>query len=664
MTMSGSAGDEGALAGRRARFDRWRRDRPFLGGALLILASLVIAWIPINIAPDTILIGETLSPIGLLFAALVFLCGIFALTRPGLADIFGIFGIVFSIFSLYGALGGLGIGLALGLVGGNLCYAWEAEESDERGGSGGNETTTETDGEDSGFVFDDSDDSDGGLFGTRSIHPGAHETGKSSRLTSGGAGGRTASIALILVTTLVLGAFVGPFVAAAAGPFPDQSQIDGTVVVADQFSGQGYNHENVTTDTSNRDGVPAARQSFSSAQIQGMTIYKNFRTGQQTPYSIVISGSSSSAPNGLSLTASEFYASQLSFAGVVPLARNKWSTCPGEDFLLSNGDIIRPPIAGQDVTTNTHQLSAETVTIQNLNLTVQQRPTSTSVTGTPECTTEPVETVLDLFSANALNLLVEEGRLDPNVTSGSGVSDLSAPSEVEQGETFNVSATVTNTGYLEDTMTVQYGFGDGTVAEKNVTLAPNESTTVTFADAESSNTTPGTYDYAVAAGNGSATGTIDVTAPATNQTASNNESNVTSTNTTPTNTTASTDETPSASSANTIVGSENATTEATDTSTDTTSTVDERTQTTETTSTDDDTTTETTEANTTSSTTETSAEPSKTTQTPSSSTAPGASDNETSSTNTTATTTPIATDSVGTNSTSTADGQSSFAGFP
>lgn len=649
MTTSGSAGDGGAFAERRARFNRWRSGRPFLGGALLILASFVIAWIPINIAPDTILLGKALSPIGLLFAALVFLCGIFALTRPGLADIFGIFGIVFSIFSLYGALGGFGIGLVLGLIGGNLCYAWQAEDEGGSGGSNGDATN------DDGFVYEDgtddsgSGDSDsGGLFGTRSVRKNASSV-RSAPSTAMGAGGRTASVTLMVVAIVVLSAFAYPLVAAAAGPFPEQSQIDGTVVVADQFSGQGYNHENVSVDTSNRDSVPAARQTFSSAQIDGMTIYKNFQAGGQAG-SIVIKGSSSSAPNGLALTSSEFYASQMSLAGVVPVARNKWSTCPGEDFLLSNGDIGNPPIEAQDVTTNTHQLAANTVTIQDLNLTVQQRAKSTSVTGTPECTTDPVETVLDVFTANALALLAEDGRLNSSAITGSGVSALDAPSEVEQGEPFNVSTTVTNTGYVTDTTTVEYRFADTVVQTKNVTLEPDESATVSFRDTESSNQSGGSYELGVSTENGSATDTITVNEPVEpNETAASNETNASATSANATSTNA------TGSAENGTTGT-NETTSPTATASGSTTTAETTTQ-----STSEETTTNTTStasADATSTASESSTTDSETTTVPESSTNAGSSETSESVTSTTTT----ATDATDTSTQSTS--QSSLAGLP
>jgi uncharacterized membrane protein len=527
MTQSESAGSDGALGKRRERFNRWRRGRPFAGGALLILASFVIAWIPIHIAPDTILIGAAISPtLGLLFAALVFLCGVFALTRPGHADIFGIFGGLFSLFSLYGALGGLFVGLVLGLIGANLCYAWKDEDEEESDdGSGGTDTTDE--GSDFDFGEDSSEEDSGGLLGSRSVGRAADSSG--SQTKASGAGGRTASIALLVVTIVGLSVFAQPFLGAAAQPYPEQTRIDGTIVIAQQFSGQRFSHANVTTDTSNLESVSAARLSFSSANIQGLTMYKNFRSGPQTPFHLTIKGSSASAPKGLSLTVSEFYATELSLAGVVPLARNKWTTCPGQDFLLRVGDLgplPGPPIDGRGVTTNTHRLRAPSITIKNLNLTVGRGVKSTSVTGTPECTRNPIEPVLGLFRASALELLAEEGQLPRTVLTNGTITGLSAPAEVNQSETFNVNATITNTGYINDTKTVEYRFSNETRLTRNVTLERNGSTTISFTD--TANVSEGTYSYGIFTQNGSATGSITVV----NQTNSGNVSTTTANNTT------------------------------------------------------------------------------------------------------------------------------------
>lgn len=112
-------------------FHTWRRERPFWGGLLLILASFLIGWIPIQFTFELLLIGGGYTVIGLVFAVLVFLSGVFALLRPDLARIVGISGIVFSLLSLIGALGGLVVGLLLGVIGGNLCLAWEPPEGTE-----------------------------------------------------------------------------------------------------------------------------------------------------------------------------------------------------------------------------------------------------------------------------------------------------------------------------------------------------------------------------------------------------------------------------------------------------------------------------------------------------------------------------------------------------
>lgn len=97
---------------------------------LLILASLVIAWVPAQFAFELMFIGGTYTVIGLVFALLVFLSGAFALAHPELSRTFGIAGVAFSILSLVGALGGLLVGMILGIVGGNLCVAWKPDEDE------------------------------------------------------------------------------------------------------------------------------------------------------------------------------------------------------------------------------------------------------------------------------------------------------------------------------------------------------------------------------------------------------------------------------------------------------------------------------------------------------------------------------------------------------
>lgn len=128
-------------------FRDWRAARPFWGGLLLIVASLLIAWVPLQFAFELMLIGGAFTVIGLVFALLVFLSGVAAILKPDLATLAGIAGIGFSILSLVGALGGLLIGALLGLAGGSLCIAWEAPDAADRRDEPA-ETTTSTTGAD------------------------------------------------------------------------------------------------------------------------------------------------------------------------------------------------------------------------------------------------------------------------------------------------------------------------------------------------------------------------------------------------------------------------------------------------------------------------------------------------------------------------------------
>ena len=113
------------LDDRLAKFNEWKEPRPFWGGVLLMLAGLIIGWVPIQFATELAVIGGAFTVIGLVFAVMVFLTGAFVLARPGMSTIFGVLGIALSILSLVGALGGLFVGMLIGIAGGNLCIAWQ-----------------------------------------------------------------------------------------------------------------------------------------------------------------------------------------------------------------------------------------------------------------------------------------------------------------------------------------------------------------------------------------------------------------------------------------------------------------------------------------------------------------------------------------------------------
>lgn len=119
----------------------WRAERPFLGAMLLIVAGVIVGYVPIRFTQELILISGAFSAIGLAFAVLIFLTGVAALLRPGRSTILGIIGVVFSILSVVGTLGGLLVGLFIGIVGGNLLIAWKPPDSQDDQGAHATDVT-------------------------------------------------------------------------------------------------------------------------------------------------------------------------------------------------------------------------------------------------------------------------------------------------------------------------------------------------------------------------------------------------------------------------------------------------------------------------------------------------------------------------------------------
>lgn len=130
----------------------WRAERPFLGAVLLLVAGVIVGYVPLQFTMELLLVGGAFTAIGLVFAVLLFLTGVFALVRPDLSTILGIAGVAFSILSVVGGLGGLLIGLLIGIVGSNLLIAWQPPGTREESitppagaGTGTAPATTETD---------------------------------------------------------------------------------------------------------------------------------------------------------------------------------------------------------------------------------------------------------------------------------------------------------------------------------------------------------------------------------------------------------------------------------------------------------------------------------------------------------------------------------------
>ncbi|WP_136716114.1 DUF6114 domain-containing protein [Halorientalis salina] len=117
----------------RPGFAGWRARRPFAGSVMLMLAGLIILAIPLRL--QFIFPGPSKAALGIVFGAMVIACGVFALLKPGLSTLIGVTGIAMSILSLVGAFGGLVVGMLVGIVGGNLCIAWQHPARDEEAAS-------------------------------------------------------------------------------------------------------------------------------------------------------------------------------------------------------------------------------------------------------------------------------------------------------------------------------------------------------------------------------------------------------------------------------------------------------------------------------------------------------------------------------------------------
>ena len=88
------------------------------------------------------------------------------------------------------------------------------------------------------------------------------------------------------------------------------------------------------------------------------------------------------------------------------------------------------------------------------------------------------------------------------------VTSLDAPAEVVEDSEITVNATVENTGNEETTQTVEFQFAGTALLTQDVTLAPNESTQVTFEPTVAAD--PGTYEHGVFTNDDSLTANITV----------------------------------------------------------------------------------------------------------------------------------------------------------
>jgi hypothetical protein len=107
---------------------RWRRSRPFWGGAWSILGGLVILAMPAMSIRLLIASGTTVL-VGIVNGVLIIIFGLFLWFAPSLRQIIGVLIVVLGVASLVTAdLGGFLIGMLLAMVGGALGFAWVPTE--------------------------------------------------------------------------------------------------------------------------------------------------------------------------------------------------------------------------------------------------------------------------------------------------------------------------------------------------------------------------------------------------------------------------------------------------------------------------------------------------------------------------------------------------------
>lgn len=108
----------------RARFRRWRRSRPWLGGLLTVVGGLVILAYPLAPLPILLRMGMT-AIIGVVLGLVLVAGGLSFWLAPRQRVPVAIVTAVCSVASLVASnLGGFVIGMMAGIIGSCLAYGW------------------------------------------------------------------------------------------------------------------------------------------------------------------------------------------------------------------------------------------------------------------------------------------------------------------------------------------------------------------------------------------------------------------------------------------------------------------------------------------------------------------------------------------------------------
>ncbi|MGW2963070.1 DUF6114 domain-containing protein [Streptomyces sp. NPDC001220] len=109
---------------RTERFRRWRGQRPFAGGVLLVLAGAEILVTMKAPLPVILHIGMQ-GLAGYLLPTLMVVCGLLIVFNPAQRLFYSILGILLSLGTwLTSNLGGFMVGLLLGAVGSCITFGW------------------------------------------------------------------------------------------------------------------------------------------------------------------------------------------------------------------------------------------------------------------------------------------------------------------------------------------------------------------------------------------------------------------------------------------------------------------------------------------------------------------------------------------------------------
>ena len=353
-------------------FTEWRRTRPFAGAVLLILGGMIVGYVPMQLLVDVTLLSGSFSFIGLVFAILISLSGVFVLLRPEHSTFFGVAGVLLSTASILVALGGLFVGMTVGTVGGVLCFAWRPPSEDE---------TAE---------------------GPRTDGSRTNSLGSRLRRNPGNAL-LVVGIGLLLLYFLwpVLPTTIQTAPAAEGYTFngcnpstgtqillpcqnpPVEQGIGGVSLRIGDFSTNGItqNTRYVETSTVERnaqgEGIAVGRIEIDNPDYtNGLSARKNFETPGGQKYSLLLKSSSGTinggADNAITVDMSELYGEQITGTVLgIPLDFNNEITCePRNSGTLSLGDGLSAQVDVTNLIINAHYIQASQWTLNDFELTL------------------------------------------------------------------------------------------------------------------------------------------------------------------------------------------------------------------------------------------------------------------------------------------------------